>query len=139
MKNSVVVRMKYSQRIGVRCISIGMIVTMVVMAICLQEMWVLAFAGLPVVLFSALLLWYCESRCVTFSENSVCKQVFFIKWRYAYTQIADAVRGYSRSDMDFVRLTFKDGKEIRFRLQDDNAEKALKILCKHRTVRWLKY
>lgn len=139
MKNDVVVRIKYAQRMGVRCVSVGMIGVMGIVTICLKEIWKLMLAGLPVVLFLALLLWYFESWQIVFFKDGICKRVFFRKRSYQYTQISDAVRGHSVSDLEFVRVVFKDGKAFRFRLQDDNAEKALKMLCKQRTVRWLEY
>lgn len=101
-----------------------------------QLVIVLAFA--PWLLIMSILLFYFESWQVDVRPNSISSKVFHIKTAtYSYQQIQDAYITYSFTNHHYIMLTFTDGKKIKFRLEDENARNAVRIISSHYTIRIL--
>lgn len=88
--------------------------------------------GFPII---TLLIYY-EVWKISFFPNKICVvSLFFKRKEYSYAQIRDVVRGYSYTERFYIRITFDDGKSIQFRLEDENAQKAIKKIISHRPIR----
>lgn len=73
---------------------------------------------------------------VTFSSDSVSKEVFWkTPCKYKYSQIRDVVTSNSYTDHNYIEIIFIDRKHLRFRADDDNAQKAIKILQSHHSFK----
>jgi hypothetical protein len=90
----------------------------------------------PLALIFTIILIYVESWQIVFSSSSVIRKVFFVKvGHYSYSSLNDACLLYSLTDHEYVVLSFANNKCIRFRMKDENASKALKVIRSHKSVR----
>ena len=78
---------------------------------------------------------YCETWQICFGER-ICKKVLFCTRTHEWRELKEAKKYYSLSESDVtVTLIFTDGKSFRFRLKDQNAEKAEKIILTHCNIK----
>ena len=90
----------------------------------------------PIALTFTIILIYMESWQIVFSSNSVTRKVFlFTVGHYSYSVLNDVCLLYSLTDHEYVVLSFANNKCIRFRMKDENASKALKLIRSHKSVR----
>lgn len=132
MDQILTVKKNTSHRIVLRTLSI------IVISIC--GMYIVSFRQLlmilvfvPGILIVSAVSFYYETWRVSFYSSEIVTSVFFIKTgRYKYTQISDVIKAYSLTDRTYIEVFFSNGKRIKFRLEDENAPKAIrKIQSKH--------
>ena len=136
MQKTVLVRKNRGRKIGVRFFSVSLIIFLGILIVCAQNAHA-QFATLctPMALSSFVLLVYFETWKVSFSSDRVTKQVFFIIISsFPYSQIKDVVASYSSTEYDHIRIVPLNGKQIVFRMDDQNAGKALSIIASHHSV-----
>ena len=91
----------------------------------------------PIILCVFFMALYYEVWQLSFSQKEISiKRLFFKLRTYSYAQISDAYTTYSISLRgEHICLTFSDGKRIVFLLNDENADKAKRILMSHHSLR----
>lgn len=81
-------------------------------------------------------LLYYETWQVSFSQKEITIKCIFRRTKsYTYFQISDGYIAYSRTEKYHIFLLFNDNKGLQFRLDDKNAEAALRHIQKHRSLR----
>ena len=90
----------------------------------------------PLVIFAPLTLYFLTWN-IQFEEKTIVKRVFFTEIsRYSYSAIREVVKRYYTSEHIFtIRMCFTNGKALQFRMDDENAEKAVKVLQKHCSIK----
>jgi hypothetical protein len=93
--------------------------------------------SLPILVIIAPMAIYFFSWQLHFEENQVENRVYFRKVKtYSYAQLREVNRRYYTSENNFcVCMVFSDGKSIKFRMDDDGAESAVKELQRHRSIK----
>ena len=72
-----------------------------------------------------------------FEEKVIVKCIFFTEIsRCSYSTLRDVVKRYYTSERNFtIRMHFTNGKTLQFRMDDENAEKAVKVLQKYCSIK----
>ena len=83
------------------------------------------------------LVLYTVTWKLCFEANGITNFVFGFRVKiHGYHEIRDAVCRYSSSDSAMIiRIVFADGKSVKFRMDDENAQKARKHLISHHSIR----
>ena len=136
MKKGIVVRKCKTRRMFLAVFAAFVLVAITICAISLNDPAVLLLS-LPVLVIIAPMAIYFFSWQLHFDENQVQKRVFFRKVKtYSYAQLREVKRRYYTSENNFcVYMIFSDGKTIKFRMDDDGAELAVKELQRHRSIK----
>ena len=102
-------------------------ITMGMMFLCLALAFMIVY---PLVLYT--MTWK-----LCFDPNGITRSVFGFRDKvHGYQEIRDAVCRYSSSDSAMIiRIVFADGKSVKFRMEDENAQKARKYLLSHHSIR----
>lgn len=95
-----------------------------------QPVGVLLMAFWPVRLVACGAAWYYASWRIEFASDGITKSVFMWKCRtYGYPNVRDVISRWSTADGgSIIRIVFLDGRSVKFRLDDENGEKARKFL-----------
>ena len=137
MKKEIHIRKNKAERYCLRACLLSIIV-FAAFSTGYQHQYSLLLIWLPLILAFTLLSFYIESWKIIFSSDCISKKCFFLtRSTHSYAQILDAYQSYSSSNHEYVTLIFIDKKHSFFRLKDENANKALKLLSSHRSVRHL--
>lgn len=80
------------------------------------------------------LLWYYETWTLIFTRKTIKRILFFSTDTYLYSQIQRITLSYSYTERYNVRIIFLNEKSLRFRLEDENANKAVSRLKKHSSI-----
>lgn len=136
MKKTVVVKKNCVLRNCFR-VGISVIVTACLVTICCNHYPLLLIFATMGVMFAFILL-YIESWNIEFSAHRIIQKRFFLTTGdYSYTELREILFSYSLSDHEYVLLVFNRGKHIRFLMKDENAQKALRILGQHKSIRYI--
>ena len=136
MKKRIVVRKCKAHRVFLAVFASFVLIAITICAISLNDPAVLLLS-LPVLVIIAPMAIYFFSWQLLFDENQVQKRVFFRKVKtYSYAQLREVKRRYYTSENNFcVYMIFSDGKSIKFRMNDDRAQTAVKELQRHRSIK----
>ena len=140
MKKVTVIRKNKAQRAGMWFLLIVFVCAAV--AVCLLwspyvQSFLLFFPIILPVLFMAL---YYEIWRVSLGTGKITiKRLFSGTKTYSYDQIIDAYVAYSYTLHEHICLSFSDGKRIRFRTEDENANMARRIIQSHHSIRILNW
>lgn len=136
MKKVIIVRKCKTYRVFLTVFAAIVLVAITICAISLNDPAVLLLS-LPILVIIAPMAIYYFSWQLHFDENQVQNKVFLRKVKtYPYAQLREVKRRYYTSENNFcVCMVFSDGKSIKFRMDDDGAESAIKELQRHRSIR----
>ena len=136
MKKGIVVRKCKAHRVFLAVFAAFVWIAITICAISLNDPAVLLF-NIPILSIIAPMAIYFFTWQLHFDENQVQKRVFFRKVKtYSYAQLREVKRRYYTSENNFcVYMIFSDGKTIKFRMDDDGAELAVKELQRHRSIK----
>jgi hypothetical protein len=136
MKKGIVVRKCKTYRVFLAVFAAFVWISITISAISWNDPAVLLLS-LPVLVIIAPMAIYFFSWQLHFDENQVQNRVFFRKVKtYSYAQLREVKRRYYTSENNFcVYMIFSDGKSIKFRMDDDGAELAVKELQRHRSIK----
>ena len=135
-KETVIVTKCKAHRIGIAVFSIAMLT---VLTVCVAAMHTPAaiLLYMPVLtILSPIALYYLTWQ-IRFDKKSIVRYVFGRKARiYSFTMLRDVVKRYYVSERNItVRMHFIDGKVLQFRMDDENAAQAVRILQRHCSIR----
>ena len=136
MKKGITVRKCKAHRAFLVVFAAIVLAAITICAISLNDPAVLLF-NIPILAIIAPMAIYFFTWQLHFDENQVQKRVFFRKVKtYSYAQLREVKRRYYTSENNFcVCMVFSDGKSIKFRMDDDGAELAVKELQRHRSIK----
>ena len=136
MKKGITVRKCKAHRVFLVVFAAIVLAAITICAISLNDPAVLLF-NIPILAIIAPMAIYFFTWQLHFDENQVQKRVFFRKVKtYSYAQLREVKRRYYTSENNFcVYMIFSDGKTIKFRMDDDGAELAVKELQRHRSIK----
>ena len=136
MKKGIIVRKCKAHRVFLSVFAAFVWIAITISAISWNDPAVLLF-NLPILLIIASMAIYFFTWQLHFDENQVQKRVFFRKVKtYSYAQLREVKRRYYTSENNFcVYMIFSDGKSIKFRMNDDRAQTAVKELQRHRSIK----
>ena len=131
----VIVRKKKAEKFGIRSFCLTLLVIAIVCAVCSQQ-YILLLAFLPWLLLSLCVLLYYETWKICFFAEKIQTSVFLFRTKsYLYNNIMDAVKSFSLTDRSYVTIVFYSGNKIRFRLEDQNADKTVRKIQSHHSLR----
>ncbi len=136
MKNTVCLKKNILHRYCFRVLTVCLGAAM--LGICTwtrEALWAVPMA-VPVCISLGVML-YNETWEITFGPDRICRRVFFRDCgAWSWSEIRDVTRGwYTSADNYVLSLRFSGGKNLRFRMDDDGAEQALKMVCGHHSIR----
>lgn len=136
MKKTVIVRKTVGQRIGILAIYLLMLFLSLLLCILyfpLCKYGLLSLIGTLPILY----IWlYYQMWSISFSERQITIKRFLRKAKiYTYSQIKDGRISNSYTLHQNIFLRFSDGRSCLFRLEDENAKNALKIIQTHSSLR----
>ena len=130
---ALVVKKQKSHRILIRCLAtLGC--TVFLFLLCVHQDPLLNTLVLMTQLPIALLLFYFESWAIVFFGKEIQKRCWGRQRSYTWTEIQEVASFRSATEGPFVSIRFRDGKKIRFRLEDENAVKAVALIMKHTSI-----
>ena len=135
-KKAIVVRKCKSHRAGIAVFAILMFVILTVIILSLHSAAALLLYIPPMIILIPLTLYYLTWN-IRFEENVIVKSVFFAEIsRFSYFALREVVKRYYTSERNFtIRMHFVNKKIVQFRMDDENAEKAVKVLQKHCSIK----
>ena len=135
-KKAIVIRKCKSHRIGITVFAILMFVILTVIILPLHSAAALLLYIPPLIVLVPLILYYLTWN-MRFEEKVIVKCIFFAEIsRCSYSTLRDVVKRYYTSERNFtIRMHFTNGKTLQFRMDDENAEKAVKVLQKHCSIK----
>ena len=135
-EKAIIVKKCKSHRIGIAVFAILMLIILTVCVLSLHSAAALLLYIPTLVILVPLTLYYLTWN-IRFEEKVIVKRVFFLKIsRFSYSELREAVKRYYTSERNFtIRMHFSNGKTLQFRMDDENAEKAVKALHKHCSIR----
>ena len=139
--HTVAIRLCKSHRIAVYILS-GSLILFSLAAMMLLVSFTEFRAGMKLLLCTAAILpllplpLYFATWQILFHENGIQKRLFWIRQKSRpWTQVKEVRSAWLISERNHViRITFKDGKTIRFRMDCENAEKARKRILAHCSI-----
>ena len=134
---SIIVKKCNSHRIAVRFFTIVFLLVPAILSLCFkQTVWIMMLLCSPVAVGMILMLLYYETWKISFDSDGVRKMVFGVSGKaYSYHQIKDVISRLSYTEQGIVRITFIDNRSIKFRLEDENADKARKRMLSYHSIR----
>ena len=135
-KKAIVVRKCKSHRAGIAVFAILMFVILTVIILSLHSAAALLLYIPPMIILIPLTVYYLTWN-IRFEENVIVKRVFFAEIsRFSYFALREVVKRYYTSERNFtIRMHFVNKKIVQFRMDDENAEKAVKVLQKHCSIK----
>ena len=135
-KKAIVVRKCKSHRAVIAVFAILMFVILTVIVLSLHSAAALLLYIPPMIILIPLTLYYLTWN-IRFEENVIVKSVFFAEIsRFSYFALREVVKRYYTSERNFtIRMHFVNKKIVQFRMDDENAEKAVKVLQKHCSIK----
>ena len=135
-KKAIVVRKCKSHRAGIAVFAILMFVILTVIILSLHSAAALLLYIPPMIILIPLTLYYLTCN-IRFEENVIVKSVFFAEIsRFSYFALREVVKRYYTSERNFtIRMHFVNKKIVQFRMDDENAEKAVKALLKYCSIK----
>ena len=135
-KMTIVVRKCKNHRIGVAVFAILMFVILTVIILSLHSAVALLLYIPPMIILVPLALYFLTWN-IRFEEKVIVKYVFFVEIsRCPYSMLREVVKRYYTSERNFtIRMHFLNKKTMQFRMDDENAGKAVKVLQKHRSIK----
>ena len=135
-KKAIVVRKCKSHRAGIAVFAILMFVILTVIILSLHSAVALLLYIPPMIILIPLTLYYLTWN-IRFEENVIVKSVFFAEIsRFSYFALREVVKRYYTSECNFtIRMHFVNKKIVQFRMDDENAEKAVKALLKYCSIK----
>ena len=135
-KEAIVIKKRKSHRIGIAVFSIMMLVILTVCVLSLHSAAALLLYIPPLVIFAPFSLYFLTWN-IRFEEKLIVKSVFFTEIsKFSYSSLQEVVKRFYTSERNFtVRMHFVNGKTLQFRMDDENAEKAVKALQKHCSIK----
>ena len=135
---TIVVKKKRSQRLFALIMGVATALVPVITSVIAQisiEIMLLYFTPAFMIIYPLVL--YTVTWKLCFDANGIINSVLGFRGKiHGYQEIQDAVCRYSSSDSALiVRIVFADGKSVKFRMDDENAQKARKYLLSHHSIR----
>lgn len=132
-----VVRKKKSHRIGIRCFAVLGSLTFFLL-LCLTNDFLLSLLIFMLTQSPmALLLFYYESWAIVFCRDKILKRCWGHTRGYDWTDIQEVSSYRSATEGPYILIRFRDGKMLRFRIEDENGAKAVGLIMKHTSIRSL--
>lgn len=134
-KNVMTVRKPMAERVFI-CIFSALLLIIVTICVVHLNTPVALLLFVPMLLILLPLLLFSLTWQVRFDEKQIVKVLFFHTNKvYRYTQLQEVTQQHFTSEHgSVIRMDFADGKSIRFRIEDDGAKQAIKLLCKHHSI-----
>ena len=134
-KHTIIVRKQKGERVVVGVLGILIPILFFIYCIFLRVPTA-AILSLPLAVILFPLVIYTSTWQLRFEDKYILKQAFFRNaGKYSYAQLREVRKVYSTANNGYcIRMYFTDGKTITFRMADDGASKAVKILQRHRSI-----
>lgn len=139
--HTVVIRLCKSHRIAVYILS-GSLILFSLAAMMLLVSFTEFRAGMKLLLCAAAILpllplpLYFAAWQITFHKGGIRRRLFWIhQENLPWTQVAEVRATWSAAERNrIIRIRFRDGKTIRFRMDCENAEKARRFILSHCSI-----
>lgn len=140
MRKEIIVQKSRAQRLGIICVFILLLILSILEIILLYPVYyfgVLSLIGTLPVLY---ILLYYETWQISVSSNKITVKCLFKRTKsYSFSQIVDGYIANSYTLHQYVCLFFYDKRRLQFRMKDENANKALKRIQAHHSLRVLNW
>lgn len=135
-KKAIVLKKCKNHRVGIVAFSVAMLAVLTVCVIALRSATAMLLY-IPILVILAPLTLYYLSWNIRLEEKVIVKSVFFRETnRFSYSMLREVVKRYYISERDFtIRMHFVNGKTLQFRMDDESADKAMKKLQKHCSIK----
>ena len=128
-----VVKKQKSHRILIRCLA-ALGCTVFLFLLCVSQDPLLNILVLMTQLPIAFMLFYFESWAIVFRGMEIQKRCWGHQRSYTWTEIQEVTSFRSATEGPYILIQFRDGKKFRFRLEDENAVKAVALIMKHTSI-----
>ena len=136
MERLIIVKKNRSQRIGIYCVLVLIILALVAVFMLWLPSVETILLFFPAILPVLLILLYYETWQVALGPNTISiKCLFFRDKTYSYSQLIDVHITFSYTLHEHICITLPDGKCIRLRTEDENFSKARRKLQSHYSIR----
>lgn len=133
-----VIRKPAGERFGVAVLTAVMVAAIIFFTLYIDvepKIYIVGLFALAFIPLLILLLYYFTWKIIVEKEE-ISKSVFFkTRKKYSFQEIKTVEILYHPNMREYVRVKFRDGKKTRFRLEDENANKAINLLCKRFSIK----
>ena len=135
-KRTIVIKKCKSHRIGISVLAILLLGILTACVLSLHRAAALLLYIPVLVLFAPLTIYFLTWN-IRFEDKTIVKSAFFADLsKFSYSALREVVKRYYISERNFtIRMHFANGKTLQFRMDDENAEKAVKVLQKHCSIK----
>ena len=135
-KKTVIVRKCKAHRLGLLVFSLLVLAVLTACVIAMQTPAAILLYIPFLIILSPMALYYLTWQ-IRFEDKEIVRSVFARKTRtYSFTMLRKVVKSYYLSEHNFsVRMYFLDDKILQFRMDDENAIQAVKILQRHCSIK----
>ena len=136
-KKTVIVRKCKTHRIGIIVFSVLVLAVLTACVIAMQTPVAILLYIPFLIILSPVTLYYLTWQ-IRFEDKEIVRGVWGRKTRtYSFTMLREVVKSYYVSERNFtVRMYFLDGKMFQFRMDDENAIQAVRILQRHCSIKF---
>lgn len=129
------IRKSPSHRLAVRVVAFICFFLLGVLLHFLENAVATVCIALPIAAILLPLVLYFETWIIELTSDSICKRVFGrVCDPYSYHQIRQVSSARSATEQRYIRITFQDGRSFQFRMDDENAGKALRQIQAHHSI-----
>lgn len=138
MIKEIIVRKNRTQRLGILIVFLLMVSFSIYISILFYPVYYFGLLSIIGTLPVLCIFLYYDTWQISFSTKSITVKSLFRKTQsYTYHQISDGYIADSYTLYQYVSLSFMDKRKLRFRMEDENASKAVQIIQAHRSLRRL--
>ena len=80
------------------------------------------------------MLYYFETWSVVLHKNELQLRSWGRLRSYTWSDVAEVYSFRAATEGPYVRIRFRDGKQFRFRMEDENGFKAVGVIMKHTSI-----
>lgn len=133
---SVVVKKCKSHRTGMRWLFWGSFALIFSAKFFVNDRQFVFLIMMPVALGLIPLYAYFENWTLTFTQKEIMRYRWGSIRRYSWNEVREVTAAYSKTEGEYVSIQFMDGKEFRFRMIDEHAGNAVKVIQSHHSIAW---
>lgn len=98
--------------------------------------WTISLVIISLIMFPAFLMHiYFHTWSIDFTAGGIIRHRWGTEQSYGWNDIQQVTSHFSPTEGPYIRIWFRNGKAFQFRMDDENAAAAKKILLKHTSLK----
>lgn len=102
----------------------------------LVQDWKIYLVIISLIMFPTFLMHiYFDTWTIDFSAGAIIRRRWGTEQSYGWKDVQQVTSNFSPTEGPYIRIRFRDGRVFQFRMVDENAAEAKKMLLKHTSIK----